>query len=416
MQEALAAQRRRQLDVAARLYEKVIARAPLTFDAVHMLGVVRLEQGELEHAEALLARALDLMPGLDAIRQNIGVLELRKREYRGLDSARETIAYDMLHLFGFEQRKRRRPHARSFPIADEATPDSVVHIVVPGDASNAASNRNGLALFRKLARTRTTLLWTDPGDARWIAPLPQARKIDAETDLVPNSGTLALFGLASPTLQWLPHRAEGFETIVLGIDVQDPVRCVELIEALSFTARERLRIVTRSPEALDELGLPGTYDSMVFDGVRVSDRRANEARQRVGVFLPAARDGHDGERWEVLEWLRQQKQFLRLLYPGRIPSPHVPFEEEHLVSLATDWDEWWRDLDALVFWGAGGRQRQFDLMVFEAVAAGLCVVADGFGDYTSALAESANCQLFFNSVELRRSVRELLQLEARRPQ
>jgi tetratricopeptide (TPR) repeat protein len=100
MQDALAAQKSGQLETASDLYSQVVARAPLTFDALHMLGVVKFQQGDLDEAESLLRRASDLMPDFAAIRNNLLLLQQRKREQEGLYSATAIIAYDMLRLFG----------------------------------------------------------------------------------------------------------------------------------------------------------------------------------------------------------------------------------------------------------------------------------------------------------------------------
>ena len=54
MQTALAAQKEGQLAMARGLYEEVVARAPYTGDAIDMLGVVHLQEGDLETAEASL--------------------------------------------------------------------------------------------------------------------------------------------------------------------------------------------------------------------------------------------------------------------------------------------------------------------------------------------------------------------------
>jgi hypothetical protein len=110
-----------------------------------------------------------------------------------------------------------------------------------------------------------------------------------------------------------------------------------------------------------------------------------------------------------LEWLRSQSLFLRLMYPGRLPSLHIEDDEEHLISLVTDWQEWWHDLDGLFFWGAEGRMRQFDRLVFEGAAAGLAIVADGYGDYGAALAGDPRCQLFFDTREAHRAVGAMLE-------
>ena len=48
MQQALAAQKAGKIEAACELYAHVIARAPLTFDALHMLGVARFQQGDLD--------------------------------------------------------------------------------------------------------------------------------------------------------------------------------------------------------------------------------------------------------------------------------------------------------------------------------------------------------------------------------
>src|SRR5829696_9238582 len=62
MLHALAAQRDFRFDLAGPLYEEVLARAPLTFDALHMLGAVRLMQGDYDVSESLLTRARELAP------------------------------------------------------------------------------------------------------------------------------------------------------------------------------------------------------------------------------------------------------------------------------------------------------------------------------------------------------------------
>ena len=53
--------------------------------------------------------------------------------------------------------------------------------------------------------------------------------------------------------------------------------------------------------------------------------------------------------------------------------------------------------------------RQYDRLVFEAVAADLPVVADGFGDFGAALATRNDCAQFFD-LATARSAMELLVL------
>ena len=130
--------------------------------------------------------------------------------------------------------------------------------------------------------------------------------------------------------------------------------------------------------------------------------------------MPSLHGAEETLRWEMVEWLRARGAFLRILYPGRLPSPHIASEDEHLVSLVSEWTAWWRDLDVLFFWGADGRMRQYDRLVFEGLAAGLAVVADGYGDYAALAIQRADSTLFFDAATAREAIaRTLAGLRAR---
>jgi len=75
MQRALAAQTAGELDAARELYEQVVACAPQTFDALHMLGVVLYQQGRLADALVNIRRALELTDWRNAaMRSNLCVV------------------------------------------------------------------------------------------------------------------------------------------------------------------------------------------------------------------------------------------------------------------------------------------------------------------------------------------------------
>lgn len=406
MQRALEAQKLGQLDAARQLYEEVVARAPLTFDAVHMLGVVRMQQGDLDDAEAMLTRALELAPGLGMIRHNLTMLRHRKQEHQGLYSASTIVAVDMLRLFG-ARGQLAVPEPPSGFLPAGAT-DGAIHVVVPGDVQNGAANRSGLALRDALAARGGASLWSDPRNGVPMAKLPGARAIDVAADVLPRGGTLALFGVGARTLDWLRLSADSFRAIVVALDAHDPPAYVELFDCLPPAVLGRLRVVARCAEVLADLGLPGAVDTLLFDAPTRGGGELRARSPRLGVFIPPLREREDKARWDLLEWLRTQGAFLRLLYPGQLPSRHVADEEEHLISLVTEWDGWTHGLDALVFWGAEGRMRQYDRLVFEALSAGLRIVADGFGDFGSALAHRDDCALFFDPQQARSAIGRLL--------
>ena len=268
----------------------------------------------------------------------------------------------------------------------------------------------GIALVRELRGGARARLWSDPRGTMPMTRVPEATEIDVAESRVPAAGTLAIFGLNARTLAWLPGAAANFESIVVALDAHDPEACVSLFDRLPEPALRRIRLVARCPELLADLGLPGAVDPMVFGAVRatLARPRRRAARARIGVFIPAIREREDKLRWEMVEWLRMQGAFLRLLYPGTLPSRHIENEDEHLVSLVTEWDAWWHDLEALVYWGAEGRMRQYDRLVFEAMAADLVVVAGGYGDYAARLAQRPDCALFFDPAAAHDAIERIL--------
>jgi glycosyltransferase involved in cell wall biosynthesis len=74
MLAALEAQTAMRTVEAATLYQLVLEEEPNNFDALHMLGVVRYELGELAQAEALVRRAIAVNPGIDAAHTNLRLI------------------------------------------------------------------------------------------------------------------------------------------------------------------------------------------------------------------------------------------------------------------------------------------------------------------------------------------------------
>jgi tetratricopeptide (TPR) repeat protein len=60
------------LEAAARYYREALARQPDNFDALHLLGVVRAQQGQYQEARLLIAKALSLQPHNPGALSNLG--------------------------------------------------------------------------------------------------------------------------------------------------------------------------------------------------------------------------------------------------------------------------------------------------------------------------------------------------------
>lgn len=71
---ALAAQRAGDLVAAEASYRAVLSEVPEHFDALHMLGVVMLQENRLDEAEMLIARAVVLRPGIVAAQENLAIV------------------------------------------------------------------------------------------------------------------------------------------------------------------------------------------------------------------------------------------------------------------------------------------------------------------------------------------------------
>jgi predicted O-linked N-acetylglucosamine transferase (SPINDLY family) len=74
-----------QLAEAARMYERILAQQPRHFDAMHLLGVVELQEGRFEQAQRLISAALKIMPQHGAALGNLGTVYLRSGQ---LEAAR----------------------------------------------------------------------------------------------------------------------------------------------------------------------------------------------------------------------------------------------------------------------------------------------------------------------------------------
>lgn len=86
LNEALALQRQGRLREADKIYSRVLKAAPDNFDALNLLGAVKLQQGQSGEAQRLLAAAVKANPGAAAAWSNLGqALHALKRAPEALD-------------------------------------------------------------------------------------------------------------------------------------------------------------------------------------------------------------------------------------------------------------------------------------------------------------------------------------------
>jgi tetratricopeptide (TPR) repeat protein len=101
LQDAVALQRRGQLREAEKIYARVLKAMPDNFDALNLLGGVKLQQGQIGEAQRLLAAAVKINPGAAAAWCNLGqtffALKRAPEALDCLDKAR-ALAPDDIHI------------------------------------------------------------------------------------------------------------------------------------------------------------------------------------------------------------------------------------------------------------------------------------------------------------------------------
>ena len=212
MEAALVHQREGRADEAARHYRDVLAVAPQTHDALHMLAMARWSLGDYAEARRLIEEALTLRPEYPAIRQNLSlVLSAQRARER---TAQEALCEKALPLL-FDL--LRSPEARTGPSAAAVSrdaDDATVHLIGVDDGSDG----DDAWMLRRLAvllapahavvpPTRGGGVATPPGESAfprggvqvWVGVDSEVSPDVAQTS---PKRTLVLAQSASPS-QWL---------------------------------------------------------------------------------------------------------------------------------------------------------------------------------------------------------------------
>jgi SEC-C motif/Tetratricopeptide repeat len=134
---ALAQQKEGRLASAEGLYEQALASLPNHFDALHMLGVVKLQLGKFEEATRLLVAGLPLAPegAIANFKHNLALCLVGLARQRGV---LETLTDDPAEL------KPPAPFVRAYAIPEaEATATGLISIILT-DVSSLSGLRRSL--------------------------------------------------------------------------------------------------------------------------------------------------------------------------------------------------------------------------------------------------------------------------------
>ncbi len=105
MQEAIALHRQNRLREAEKLYARVLKAVPDTFDALHLLGTIKAQSGQMGEALRLIQAALKINPrAADAWLNLANVMHALKRDADALDCLDRALALDPADLQALQNR------------------------------------------------------------------------------------------------------------------------------------------------------------------------------------------------------------------------------------------------------------------------------------------------------------------------
>lgn len=312
MELALKHQVEQRMRDSERLYRAVLEEAPLTHDALHMLGVVRLGLGDFSDAERLLRSAMALRPSYPAIEQNWSLVQrsIAGRDRRGL----EIVCEHALPLLRESLQTVRSARSATAPASAGA-----LHIVGPmadpaGDDAAWVTQR----LAHLLGPLEPTL-WHPRAAAshRLSWSRVDGNVIDVAAGRRPEGGAVIVTHVECDTDAWL---RESIDRVLVLAQASLPSTYLERLRriaadggrpvTLMFTSRAKARRF-----GCDAIVVPPPVDLAAFD---MAPRKA--ARPSATICVAAV--GQDGRRvvtaddTPLLQAVAEHAGQLALLDPG----------------------------------------------------------------------------------------------------
>ncbi|MGH8798639.1 MAG: tetratricopeptide repeat protein, partial [Casimicrobiaceae bacterium] len=232
---ALAAQMAERFPEAISLYRKVAAAQPGNFDALHMLGVVHYQRGDLEQGLTQLRAALKQRPFDSAARRNLELIEaaLQRR------TVEKVICREVL------PRLARRCVV---PDSTERWQTDLDVIILKADMDSCWQD---LARLLRWLTSRAITVWTESE----LQPQPglALRRIDLTAGEVPRTGQNVFFGADHSPGEWF---ASAQTTERIGLYCSDEAHCLLLdrIPELIRAGRVPVRLLFSSAEHARRIG------------------------------------------------------------------------------------------------------------------------------------------------------------------
>jgi len=249
MEHALRYQTSNHLPEAARLYEEVLARAPATHDALHMLGVIALGLGELDRAERLTLDAMALRPEYPAIAHNLLLVRDAKaaREHALPEELCEQALAILNDLALANAPHPTRPSRPAASIVDAP----LVHLIGRMHAGDSDDSWLMRRIAELLGPARLNI-WATDGGARSAICSDGGRCIDAAIGAYPHGGVHVFVGIDFDGTEWI-DRADA-ERIIVFCQGARPSLFLDRLRAIARDGARRIELVFASHARASHFG------------------------------------------------------------------------------------------------------------------------------------------------------------------
>ncbi len=243
MEQAMAMQRAGRVDEAAREYREVIATAPGTHDALHMLGVIELGRGNIDEAERLISAAMSLRPPYAAIEHNrLLAHDARLARARAQPEQLAERALPILVDLALAPSAAARV-GRTGIAATAANGPPFVHLIGRADAGDG----DDAWLLRRLTELLdgdAVVVWAADGDGTEAVGARRAHRVDGGTGAVPRGGTQVFVGVDFECAAWV-GRADA-ERVIVFCQSAAPTRYLDQLRAIALDGARPVELVFAS--------------------------------------------------------------------------------------------------------------------------------------------------------------------------
>lgn len=267
MEQALAWQTAGALTDAARAYAEVVAEAPETHDALHMLGVIELGFGNIDEAARLLAAARPLRPAYAAIEHNWQLVQdaLLARSRAQPEQLAERALPILVELALASDAAGRAHRASEKRSAGAGSAD--VHLI---GRVRAGDHDDGWLLRRlaDLLGPEGAVVWAVDGDGSDRVGAHRTRRVDGGTGAVPRGGIHVYAGVDFDCAGWI-ERADA-ERVIVFCQSAAPTRYLDQLRSLARDGARALELVFVSRAMANRFGpghavLPPLLDVATFE-------------------------------------------------------------------------------------------------------------------------------------------------------